>query len=123
MKSATTKSASPPTKELVVRMVNGGTSLSAIRMIGQVTPQTTHSTTSRSFAVVSSAGLATRSGFLTVCSRLLRSGAKIPIEDLLTCPEQDILLFAEMFDDTTEIFQPVRRAHDVGMERDRHHPR
>jgi hypothetical protein len=95
--------------------VNGGTSLSAIRMIGQVTPQTIHSTTSNSFAVVSSSvGLATRSGFLTVCSRLLRAGATVPIEYLLASPEQHVLLFADVFDGAAEVFQPMRRAHDVG---------
>src|ERR1700726_4159883 len=106
----TTNSASPPTRVLSVRMVNGGTSLSAIRMIGQVTPQTTHKTTSIRRAPVSPAEAScTRSGFLTEFSRCLRSGAEEPVEDLLAGPEQDVLFLADGLDGAAEIFDPVRR--------------
>src|SRR4029077_8810436 len=93
----TANSASPPTSVLNVRMVNGGTSLSAMRMIGQVTPQTQHSTTSITRAPVSSPRAASVrvSGFLTV-SRRPRSGAEEPVEDLLAGPEQDVLFLADV---------------------------
>src|SRR6202030_1879014 len=115
----TANSASPPTSVLNVRMVNGGTSLSAMRMIGQVTPQTQHNTTSITRAPVSSplAASVRVSGFLTAVSRRLRSGAEDPVEDLLASPEQDVLFFADVLDDLAEILYAVRRAHDVGMNR------
>src|SRR5580700_10574937 len=121
----TANSASPPTSVLVVRMVNGGTSLSAMRMIGQVTPQTQHSTTSIRRAPVSASPDAsgTGSGFLTAVSRGLRSGAEEPVEDLLAGPEQDVLLLADVLDHAAEIFQAMRCTHDVGMDRDCHHAR
>src|SRR5580698_3645973 len=119
----TANSASPPASVLVVRMVNGGTSLSAMRMIGQVTPQTQHNTTSIRRAPVSAplAASVTGSGFLTAVSRCLRSGTEEPVENLLAGPEQDVLFLADVLDDLAEIFYAMRRAHDVGMDRDRHH--
>src|SRR5580693_9892371 len=121
----TANSASPPTSVLVARMVNGGTSLSAMRMIGQVMPQTQHNTTSIRRAPVSApapcAASVTGSGFLTAVSRCLWSGAEEPVEDLLAGPEQDVLFLADVLDHAAEILDPMRRAHDVGMDRDRHH--
>src|SRR5580658_409743 len=121
----TANSASPPTSVLNVRMVNGGTSLSAMRMIGQVAPQTQHSTTSIRRAPVSApcAASVRVSGFLTEFSRCPRSGAEEPIENLLAGPEQDVLFLADVLDDLAEIFYAMRRAHDVGMDRDCHHAR
>jgi hypothetical protein len=77
-----------------------------MRMIGQVTPQTQHNTTSITRAPVSSplAASVTGSGFLTAVSRGLRSGAEEPVEDLLAGPEQDVLFLADVLDHAAEIF-------------------
>src|SRR5580704_13795633 len=105
-------------------MLSGSISVSAILMTGQVVPQIRHSTASMTRAPVSEpAGALTDSGFLTCDSRLLRSGTQIPVEDLLACPEQHILSLANVLDRLAEILHAVRRTHDVGMDRKRHHPR
>src|SRR5580698_2057572 len=103
-------------------MLSGSISVSAILMIGQVVPQIRHNTTNITRAPVS-AGAFTGSGLLACDSRLLRSGAKVPVEDLLACPEQYVLSLADVLDRLAEIFHAVRRAHDVGMDRERHHAR
>src|ERR1700728_1537344 len=102
-------------------MLSGSISVSAILMIGQVVPQIRHNTTSITRAPVSEpAGALTGSGFVTGFSRRLRSGAQIPVHDLLACPEQHVLSLANVLDRLAKIFHAVRRAHDVGMDRKRH---
>ena len=46
----------------------------------------------------------------------------VPIRDLRAGPEQHVLLLPDLLEDLAEIFGPVRRAHDVGVHRNRHHP-
>ena len=71
----------PPTSALVVRIVNGGTSRSAIRMIGQVMPHTMHSAISINRALVSARAAVSRvgSGFLTECPGVALQGAFGPV--------------------------------------------
>src|SRR5205823_9766808 len=54
-----------------------------------------------------------------------RSGAlrEVPVEDLLAGPEQDARLLPDMRERGAEIFEAVRRAHDVGVRDERHHAR
>src|SRR5262245_6429055 len=53
----------------------------------------------------------------------LRSGLHVPVRDLRAGPEQDVPLLADLLVDLAEIFGAMRRTHDVGMHRDRHHAR
>src|SRR5438034_9488345 len=45
---------------------------------------------------------------------------QIPVEDLLAGREQDVLVPPDMGESIADIFQPVRRAHDVGVDDERH---
>src|SRR5262245_12250776 len=56
-------------------------------------------------------------------SRRWRTGLAIAPRDLRAGPEQHVLLLADLLEDRAEMFRPVRRAHDVGVHRDRHHAR
>jgi hypothetical protein len=47
----------------------------------------------------------------------------VPIGDLRTGPELNVASFADCFEDFTEIFQPMWRAHDVGMYNQSHNTR
>src|ERR1041384_2496374 len=66
-------------------------------------------------------------GFIARSSRLSlrRFGPdrQIPVVNLRAGPKQHVRLLADALEDFAEIFQPVRRAHDVGMNHQRHHPR
>src|SRR5262249_33466790 len=53
----------------------------------------------------------------------LGSDLHVPVRDLRAGPEQDIALLADFLEDPAEIFGAMRRAHDVGVHRDRHHAR
>jgi hypothetical protein len=53
--------------------------------------------------------------------RRRRAGLEIPIEDLPAVPEQHVALLADRLEDTTKVLRPMRRPHDIGMHRDRHH--
>src|ERR1700739_2888893 len=83
-------SITPPTNTLMVRMVNGGTSLSAIRMIGQVAPQTTHKAASISRAPASPAAASAEGAGVGLLmdfpsanwSWRFRPRAQIPVDDL-----------------------------------------
>src|SRR5207237_6032092 len=56
--------------------------------------------------------------------RLCRSPPlrQVPVEDLLAGPEQDARVLADMGEGAADIFQAMRRAHDVGVEDERHDP-
>src|SRR4051794_20417565 len=54
-------------------------------------------------------------------SPLLRSLP--PVEDLLAVPEEDAWRSGDAIEDALEIFDPERRAADVGVDGDRHDPR
>src|ERR1700676_1422849 len=84
-----------------------------------------HKMTSMSRAPISARPEAscTRSGFLTECSRRFRSGAEIPVGDLRAGPEQHAGLLADDLEYFAEIFEAMRHAHDVGMQRERHDAR
>src|SRR6476661_2142441 len=53
----------------------------------------------------------------------LRSDLHVPVRDLRAGPEQDVALPADLLEDLAEISCAVRRTHDVGVHRDRHHAR
>src|SRR3954453_2083681 len=59
------------------------------------------------------------SGFIARSSRLSlrRFGPdrQIPVVDLRAGPEQHVRLLADVLEDLAEIFQPMRRPHDVGV--------
>src|SRR5215467_11235478 len=48
---------------------------------------------------------------------------RVPVEDLLAGPEQRVTMLADMGEDVAEIFEPVRRPHDVGVHHQCHDPR
>src|SRR6185437_11963485 len=53
--------------------------------------------------------------------RRLGADLEVPVENLRAVPEQNIFLLADLLEDLAEVFHPVRRAHDVGVNRKRHH--
>src|SRR5581483_8318453 len=48
---------------------------------------------------------------------------EVPVENLLARPEQDVRASADLLEYAAEIFQAMRRRHDVGMGHQRHHAR
>src|SRR5439155_8127113 len=48
---------------------------------------------------------------------------QIPVEDLLAGPEQNARMLPDVRERGAEIFEAVRRAHDVGVYDQRHDPR
>src|SRR5262245_28851428 len=54
-----------------------------------------------------------RLGGVLLAPLRLRAGAQIPVKDLLAGPEFDVGLSADHVEHAAEMFQPVRRPHDV----------
>src|SRR3990172_6953426 len=65
----------------------------------------------------------TRSRATNRSRRLSCSHPSVPVQDLLTRPEQDTLFLFEIGVDPFEIFDSVRHPADLRMNRDRHHAR
>src|SRR5438477_1671092 len=47
---------------------------------------------------------------------------QVPVEDLFAGPEQHAGLLPDMVERAAEVFEAVRRTHDVGVDDQRHHP-
>src|ERR1700722_10166560 len=64
-----------------------------------------------------------RSWKVLIPSRCFRSRLEIPVENLFAGHEGDVGLLTNRLEDAAEIFGAMRRAHDVGMDHERHDAR
>src|ERR1019366_4535162 len=62
-----------------------------------------------------------RSWKVFICAlRRFRSRGEIPVQDLFSRHERDVRLLPDLLEDAAEISRAMRRAHDVGMDHERH---